>query len=283
MTTSGFFLNHIPEGSMVVYEFHKNRPAENFDYHQIYAWGTPVKSTLFTPKHFDFVSKVQKVREKYTSGPNRLYIEWDNPLGGELKTPAAFIDFGSWWSNPEERAPTESEWNGLLLETAQAAGFHLNLDDIPPCPNTDPFYRVTFGFFPDRDHSSPWFRVVCAKSVAECPNFAEQMGFSTKWFDKFDLNKYCESCLISFNISKEGVTKPAAEMILKTFHQREVPPEFSKFSELHREGKELILKHHGEHLQRLSLCHFKVTLTDESYGEQEAKMYMFGHIKQANG
>jgi hypothetical protein len=109
------------------------------------------------------------------------------------------------------------------------------------------------------------------------------MGFSTKWFDKFDLNKYCEACLISFNISKEGVTKPAAEMILKTFHQREVPPEFSEFSELHREGKEVILKHHGDHLDRLSLCHFKVTLTDGSYEKQEAKMYMFGHVKPSAG
>lgn len=264
---------------MLVYEFHKDRPVKDFDYHQIYSHYAPVKSTLLTPEHFEFVSKVQKVREKYTTCKNRLYIEWDNPLGGELKTPAVFIDFGSWWSNPEEGIPTEETWNEMLLETAQAAGLHLSVEDIPVVPNVSPFHRVTFGFFPDRDQSSPWFRVVCAKTVAESPDFARQMGFSTKWFDTFDINKYCESCLVSFNIGAEGVTKPAAEMILKTCYQNEVPPEFAEFSQHHKEGKEIISQHHGNYLSRLSLCHFKVTLTDESYKKQEAKMYMFAHVK----
>jgi hypothetical protein len=212
-----------------------------------------------------------------------LYIEWDNPLGGELRTPAVFIDFGSWWSTPEERVPTEEVWNQMLLETAQAAGLDLSLNDIPVVPNVEPFHRVTFGFFPDRDQSSPWFRVVCAKSVAECPDFAQQLGFSPKWFDKFDINKYCEACLISFNISAEGISKPAAEMILKNSYQGGVPPEFSEFSQIYEKGREEILKHHGENLSRFSLCHFKVTLTDESFEKQEAKMYMFAHVKQGAG
>jgi len=282
--TNGFFLNHDPEGSMVIYEFHKNRLVTDFDYHQIYYNSIPVQSNLLTPEHAEWVAKAQEVREKHIDGNNnRLYIEWDNPLGGELQAPAVFLDFGPWWSTPEAGCPTEKVWNEMLLEVSQAAGFDFSLEDIPQSPDVKPFYKVTFGFFPARDHTVPWFRVACAYSVKDCPSFAESMGFSTKWFDKFDLNKYCETCLISYNISKEGVTKPAAEMILKTLHQGDVPPEFSEFSELHHGGKELILKHHGEHLDRLSLCHFKVTLTDESYEKQEAKMYMFGHVKSSHG
>jgi hypothetical protein len=283
MPTAGFFLNHDPEGSMVIYEFHKNRPATDFDYHQIYFGPTPVESTLLSPRQSEWVAGAQKVREKYTNCNNRLYVEWDNPLGGELQSPAVFIDFGPWWSAPGAGQPTEKVWNEMLLETAQAAGYDFSLSDIPSSPDVNPFHKITFGFFPARDHTTPWFRVACARSVQECPQFAESMGFSTKWFDKFDLNKYCETCLISFNISTEGVTKPAAEMILKAQYQRLVPEEFSEFSKLYEQGKALISEHHGQHLENLNLCHFKVTLTDESFEKQEAKMYMFGHVKSSHG
>lgn len=283
MSTTGFFLNHVPEGSMVIYEFHKDRPVADFDYHQIYFGPTSVQSKLLSPEYSDYVSKAQQVREKYTDGNNRLYAEWDNPLGGELQPPAVFIDFGPWWSSPEAGQPTKDVWNKMLLETAQAAGFDFTADDIPECPEVHPFSKITFGFFPARDHSVPWFRVACARSVRECPEFAERLGFSTKWFDKFDLNKYCETCLISFNISAEGVTKPAAEMILKAQYQSKVPDEFSEFSDTYEQGRELILEHHGPSLKNLNLCHFKVTLTDESFENQEAKMYMYANVKPNHG
>lgn len=268
---------------MVIYEFHQNRRVEDFDYHQIYDELTPVRSSLLTPEHRSFIDKVEEVRKKYTFGQNRLYLEWDNPLGGELKPPAPFIDFGPWWHNPSEGLPTEATWNQMLLETAQAAGFDLTLEEIPSCPDVSPFYKVTFGFFPERDQSKPWFRVVCTKTVAECPAFAEKLGFSTKWFDKFDIDEYCHSCLISFNISQEGMSKPAAEMIIKTSHAGEIPPAFAEFEDTFQEGKELILEHHGHRLAKLNLSHFKVTLTDESYENQEAKMYMYSHVKTSGG
>lgn len=273
---------------MVIYEFHQNRAVEDFDYHQIYDELTPVRSALFTPEHRDFVEKVQKVRTKCATDPavvgqNRLYLEWDNPLGGELKAPSPFIDFGPWWHNPTQDLPTNEVWNLMLLETARAAGLDLTLDDIPLCPDVSPFLKVTYGFFPARDQSEPWFRVACTKTVAECPAFAEQLGFSTKWFEKFDLNEYCHSCLISFNVSKSGISKPAAEMILKSSHSGNVPSPFEEFEGTLVKAKELILEHHGDRLARLSLSHFKVTLTDESYDKGEAKMYLYGPVKSANG
>ena len=137
---------------MLIYEFHKNRPPQDFDYHQIYEHGTEVKSNLLSNSQSEFLEKIQKIRKKYTDCKNRLYVEWDNPLGGELKTPAVFIDFGPWWRVADMGLPSEEVWNQMLLETAQAAGYNFVASDIPEAPSHKLFKKVTYGFFPARDH-----------------------------------------------------------------------------------------------------------------------------------
>ena len=285
MTSKNPFLNHVPEGTLNFYEFHQGRPIESLDYHQAYMGDDIAVSALLTPEHQDWVTKAKAIKDKYSSKNARLYVEWDYPKQGELEKPAVFLDFGNWRSEPAGQLASGGSWEELFYELIQASGHDFSREDIPLCPDVEPFYRIAIGFFPARVTSEPWIRVVCNKTVEEAPAFAERLGFSTKWFDKFDVTKHCGTCMISFDVYKDRIEKPAAEMILlaNDKNNTEVPEFFSEFEPIFEEGYNTIMAAHGDHLSQLRLCHFKVNLTDESYEKGEAKMYLIGSVKKNEG
>lgn len=242
-------------------------------------------SSLLTTEHQDWVTKAKAVKDKYSCEKARLYVEWDHPRGGELQMPAIFLDFGNWRSEPAGELLGSGSWEDLFFDLVQASGHTFTQGDLPTCPDVSPFYKIAIGFFPARVKDEPWIRVVCNKTVPEAAKFASSMGFSTRWFDKFDIVKHCSTCLISFDVYKDRIEKPAAEMILLANNQneKEVPDAFPEFVSVYEEAYEAVMETHSAYLNNLRLCHFKVGLTDKGFEEGDAKMYLIGSIKNGNG
>jgi len=286
MTDTNLFLKHTPEGTINFYEFHPERPATSFDYHQAYMGQDVAVSTLLTPEHQDWVTKAKAIKDKFSCEEARLYVEWDNPGDGELQKPAIFLDFGNWRVEPAGELANDGSWEDLFYELVQASGHNFSREDIPKCPDVSPFLKIAIGFFPARVKDEPWIRVVCNKTVPEAKAFAESMGFSTKWFEKFDIVKHCTTCLISFDVYKDRIEKPAAEMILLAAdhtNKPEVPDAFAEFAPLYEQAKEMIEEAHGKHITQLRLCHFKVGLTDEAFEKGDAKMYLISSLVKSSG
>lgn len=285
MTDTNLFLNHVPEGTINFYEFHKDRSVKACDYHQAYMLDDIAVSALLTPEHQEWVTKAKAIKDVFSCEKARLYVEWDHPGEGELQMPAIFLDFGNWRSEPAGKLANDGSWEDLFFELVRASGHEFERDDIPKCPDVSPFNKIAIGFFPARVKDEPWIRVVCNKTVPEAAEFARSMGFSTKWFDKFDIVKHCTTCLISFDVYKDRIEKPAAEMILlaNDHNKVDVPEAFSEFAPIFDEAYDTIMEAHGAYLRDLRLCHFKVGLTDEAFEKGDAKMYVIGSVKKSEG
>ena len=282
MTDSNLFLDHAPEGTLSFYEFHSDRPITAFDYHQAYMGDTPAVSTLLTPEHQDWVTKAKALKDEYSCEKARLYVEWDNPGEGVLQKPAIFIDFGNWREEAPGMTKNNRSWEDFFYDLVKASGHRFSREEIPQCPDVSPFTKAVVGFFPARVKDEPWIRLVCNKTVPEARHFAEKMGFSTKWFDKFDVVNHCAVCLISFDVYRDRIEKPAAEMIIlgKSHLENQVPEEFPEFAAIFDDAYDMVMEAHGDYLSRLKLCHFKVSLTDEAFEQGDAKMYLLGTVKE---
>lgn len=282
MTSSNPFLNHAPEGSVLFYEFHKDRPLVDLDYHQAYMNDDVVESSLLTPEHRDWVEKVVAIKEEYASKESRLYVEWDNPGTGPLQTPAVFIDFGSWWKRAEHSL-TADNWVPFITKFLEAAELDFSEEDLPEFPKIGSTPIIAIGVFPARIKDEVWIRVVCCDETVKSRNFAESQGFSVKWFDEFDVVQDCTSCLISFDLYKSRVERPAAELILKDVlkfalnsEPVKVVPEFEDKVE---EARKIVKDAHGDYHKTLNLCHFKVELTEKGFENRDIKMYFIATTK----
>ena len=283
MTSTNLFLNHVPEGTALFYEFHKDRPLVDLDYHQAYMNNDVVESSLLTPEHREWVEGVAALREEYASKDSRLYVEWDNPGNGPLQTPAVFIDFGSWWKKTEHNLTTEN-WIPFITKFLNAAGVEFSETDLPAFPDVASAPIIAIGVFPARMKDEIWIRVVCCDKTEKTREFAESQGFSTKWFDEFNVVQECSVCLISFDLYKDRVERPAAEMILKDALRRAYGSStanvFPEFQDKVEAAREIITEAHGDHHASLNLCHFKVELTDEGFENRDVKMYFIATTKR---
>lgn len=283
MTDTNLFLNHVPEGTALFYEFHKDRPLVDLDYHQAYMNNDVVESSLLTPEHREWVEGVAAIKEEYASKDSRLYVEWDNPGDGDLQTPAVFIDFGSWWKKAEHNLTTDN-WTPFISKFLSAAGIEFSEEDLPEFPDVTPFPIIAIGVFPARIRDEIWIRVVCCDETTKARGFAERQGFSTKWFDEFDVVQECSSCLISFDLYKNRLERPAAEMILKDALRNtdgtSAPKVFPEFQDEVEKAREIITEAHGNYHSSLNLCHFKVELTDKGFENRDVKMYFIATTKQ---
>jgi hypothetical protein len=282
MSNSNIFLNHAPEGTALFYEFHKDRPLVDLDYHQAYMNEDVAESSLLTPEHKEWVEKVAAIREEYASKDSRLYVEWDNPGAGPLQTPAVFIDFGSWWKKAEHNL-TADNWVPFITKFLDAAKVDFVEEDLPEFPNVGSTPVIAIGVFPARIGGEVWIRVVCCDGTTNIREFVEGQGFSTNWFDEFDVSQECASCLISFDLYKNRVERPAAEMILKGAlrgaYGSSTATVFPEFQDKVEEARKIITDAHGSYHKSLNLCHFKVELTDKGFENRDVKMYFIATTK----
>jgi hypothetical protein len=204
-----------------------------------------------------------------------MYVEWDNPGDGPLETPAVFVDFGTWWNKPGGADLTPDNWVPFLTEMLSAAGFETPEESLPAFPEVDPFNIIAIGVFPARIKGEVWVRVVFCGDTSKSRFFAESRGFSTKWFDELDVTRNCTTCLISFDLYKDKVERPAAEMILK----EDGSCVFPEFEDKIEEAREVIARSHGEYHKDLRLCHFKTELTEKGFEDRNVKMYFIATTK----